>query len=101
MADSHDRLNQRTVMRFVRSPEVLEITGLSRATIWRLRRAGKFPQPHRISPGAVGWDSMAIQGWIQATLAAPALPHSEASCSRPISNSEHPASCREIRTDGV
>ena len=29
--------------------------GLSRTTIWRLRRAGEFPQPIRLSANAVGW----------------------------------------------
>ena len=31
--------------RVVRLPEVLEITGLSRTTIWRRERDGSFPRP--------------------------------------------------------
>ena len=34
--------------------------GLSRTTIWRLRRAGEIPQPIRISPNAVGWPAHVI-----------------------------------------
>src|SRR5438045_835999 len=54
-------------MRFVRLREVLQTTGLSRTTIWRMARIGMFPRPYRISPGAVGWDSTDIEAWIQAT----------------------------------
>ena len=38
--------------------------GLSRTTIWRLRRAGKIPQPIRISPNAVGWPAHVITEWL-------------------------------------
>ncbi|MYB44181.1 MAG: AlpA family phage regulatory protein [Acidimicrobiia bacterium] len=34
--------------RVVRLPEVLEITGLSRTTIWRRERDGSFPPPIRL-----------------------------------------------------
>ena len=34
--------------RMVRLPEVLEITGLSRTTIWRRERDGSFPPPIRL-----------------------------------------------------
>lgn len=38
--------------------------GLSRTTIWRLRRAGEIPQPVRISPNAVGWPVHVITEWL-------------------------------------
>ena len=69
-ASSHTLVSSGGELRFIRLHEVLHITGLSRATIWRLRRAGSFPQPHRISPGAIGWDSVAIQEWIRTTMGA-------------------------------
>ena len=40
--------------------------GLSRTTIWRLRRAGQFPQPIRLSANAVGWPARAIDEWLTA-----------------------------------
>lgn len=37
---------------------------LSRTTIWRLRRAGEFPQPIRLSANAVGWPAHVIDEWL-------------------------------------
>lgn len=39
---------------------------LSRTTIWRLRRAGEFPQPLRLSANAVGWPAHVIDEWLAA-----------------------------------
>ena len=53
--------------RVVRLPEVVEITGLSRATIWRRERDGSFPRPIRLGgerTRAVGWREQDIYDWI-------------------------------------
>ena len=53
--------------RVVRLPEVLEITGLSRTTIWRRERDGSFPPPFRLGgerTRAVGWREQDIYDWI-------------------------------------
>ncbi|MDE0351214.1 MAG: AlpA family phage regulatory protein [bacterium] len=53
--------------RVVRLPEVLEITGLSRTTIWRRERDGSFPSPIRLGgerTRAVGWREQDIYDWI-------------------------------------
>jgi len=53
--------------RVVRLPEVLEITGLSRTTIWRRERDGSFPSPFRLGgerTRAVGWREQDIYDWI-------------------------------------
>ena len=53
--------------RVVRLPEVLEITGLSRTTIWRREREGSFPAPFRLGgegTRAVGWREQDIYDWI-------------------------------------
>lgn len=50
--------------RIIRSKEVQEITGLSRTTIWRLERAGKFPARVALSSSIVGWRSSDIIQWI-------------------------------------
>ena len=52
-------------MKMLRTPEVLEITGLSRVTLWRKERAGTFPQRLRLSDNAVGWDSEEISSWLK------------------------------------
>jgi prophage regulatory protein len=44
--------------------------GLSRPTVWRLVKQGKFPKPIRLtSAHAVGWLSSEVQAWIQARIA--------------------------------
>ena len=53
--------------RVVRLPEALEITGLSRTTIWRRERDGSFPPPIRLGgehTRAVGWREQDIYDWI-------------------------------------
>lgn len=50
---------------FLRFPDVRRKTGdLGRTTIWRLEKAGLFPQRRRISAGAVGWLKSEIDTWI-------------------------------------
>jgi len=44
--------------------EVLNITGLSRTTLWRLERTGKFPQRLRLSMNRVGWRKEEVDEWI-------------------------------------
>jgi prophage regulatory protein len=50
--------------RLVRLAEVLERTGLSRTTIWRLERSSKFPRRRRLGLRAVGWLSSEIEEWV-------------------------------------
>ncbi|PKN20023.1 MAG: hypothetical protein CVU71_06585 [Deltaproteobacteria bacterium HGW-Deltaproteobacteria-6] len=40
------------------------ITCLSKTTIWRLERIGKFPRRLRLSPGAVGYRRTDIESWL-------------------------------------
>lgn len=58
--DSHDVPD-----RILRAKEVQEITGLSRTTIWRLERAGKFPARVPLTASNVGWRQVDIQEWIR------------------------------------
>ena len=53
--------------RIVRLSDVLEMTGLSRTTIWRRERDGSFPKSIRLGgPGtrAMGWREQDIHDWI-------------------------------------
>jgi prophage regulatory protein len=52
------------VTRLLRKSEVCRRVTLSAPTIWRLERAGKFPQSIRISPGAVAWRESDIEALI-------------------------------------
>ena len=48
----------------VGTERVTRMTGLSRTTIWRLERAGKFPQHLRLSSHRIGWYRDEIEEWI-------------------------------------
>lgn len=56
--------------RVVRHHALPPITGLSTATIYRLIRAGKFPQSFPLSEHAVGFDLEEIEAWVEARKAA-------------------------------
>ena len=53
------------VDRLIKLPEVVEITGLSRSTIYRLRKLGKFPEQVRVGSRAVRWWLSEILDWIK------------------------------------
>ncbi len=52
-------------MQILRTHDVLELTGLSRTTIWRLERGGRFPTRFRLSENSVGWDKDEVLEWIK------------------------------------
>jgi prophage regulatory protein len=52
--------------RVMRRAEVEKKTGIKRAHIYRLMRAGQFPKRLRIGVRAVGWDSVEVEQWIAA-----------------------------------
>jgi len=51
--------------RFLREPQVKDITGLSRTSRWRMERERLFPKRRQISPGAIGWLESEITKWIE------------------------------------
>jgi predicted DNA-binding transcriptional regulator AlpA len=53
-----------TTCRLLRLPEVIEITGLERDTIYRYIREGRFPRQRRISERASGWRDDEIAAWV-------------------------------------
>jgi predicted DNA-binding transcriptional regulator AlpA len=50
--------------RLLRLPQVVEITGLGRDTIYRYIREGRFPRQRRISERASGWREDEIGAWV-------------------------------------
>lgn len=50
--------------KFLRRPEVENLTGLSRSTIYSMISNGEFPKPVRIGRRAVAWRESVIQSWI-------------------------------------
>jgi len=52
--------------RFLRLPEVLELTGLSRSTIYRGSTDGSFPAAVPLTKRAVGWKASEVEAWCKA-----------------------------------
>ena len=53
--------------RIMRIPEVVELTGLSKTTIWRQVRSGDFPAPVRLGSLAtrsIGWREGDVGRWL-------------------------------------
>ena len=51
--------------RFLRIAEVQKITGLSKGTLWRQERTGRFPKRRSIGMHAVGWLESEVMAWLQ------------------------------------
>ncbi len=49
----------------LRRKEVERITGISRSTIYRLVKSGKFPRPVILSTGSVRWRQSTVDFWMQ------------------------------------
>lgn len=59
--------NQKTAGRVVRLPQIIELTGMSRSTIWRLSRDDPyFPKPFALAKNITVWDQAEVLSWIDA-----------------------------------
>ena len=63
--------NERTnpPIRFLRLPEVMKRTGLSRSTIYVRLAAGCFPRPVALGSRAVGWIEAEVEEWVAERIA--------------------------------
>ena len=50
--------------RLLRREEVETRCGIARTTIYRLMRAGQFPEPVKVGPRAVRWPASEIEDWV-------------------------------------
>ena len=50
---------------FLRTRDVLRVTSLSRATLYRRIAAWRFPAPVHLGGRACGWSTSALQDWIR------------------------------------
>jgi len=50
-------------MKFLRIRQVMQVTGLSPMTIYRLELAGKFPKRRQLSENSVAWLESDIAAW--------------------------------------
>ena len=53
-------------MNILSPSEVVKRTGLSRVTLWRLEKSGKFPKRVNMTDSRVGWIETDIDNWIEA-----------------------------------
>ncbi|WP_410922038.1 helix-turn-helix transcriptional regulator [Pseudomonas aeruginosa] len=54
--------------RIMRLKEVEALTGFKHSSIYAFMKDGTFPKNVRIGPRAMGWDSWAIEDWLEARL---------------------------------
>jgi prophage regulatory protein len=52
-------------MKFLRIRQVMQLTGLSRMTIYRLELAGEFPKRRQLSKNSVAWLDTDIIQWAE------------------------------------
>lgn len=52
-------------MKVLRWREVEERIGVSRSTLWRWVRDGRFPPGVRLGPNAVGWVETEVDAWLE------------------------------------
>lgn len=50
--------------RFLRLPEVEQLTGYKRSSIYRLAKDGEFPSPIRLGGRASAWLEHEVQEWM-------------------------------------
>jgi prophage regulatory protein len=70
----------------LRLPQLQEILGISRATIYRYVNSGKLPAPVKLSAKCVAWRASAINQWL-ATLDARTIQNGNEGNGRPIGSS--------------
>ena len=51
--------------RIFRLPDVMELTGLGRGSIYRLAKLGRFPKPVKLSDRASGWRETDLNAWLE------------------------------------
>lgn len=51
-------------MKFLRIRQVMQLTALSRMTIYRLELAGEFPKRRQLSHNSVAWREEDISRWV-------------------------------------
>ena len=50
--------------KILRLPDVVEVTGLGRSTIYAKVAQGQFPKPIKLGDRAVGWVDAEIYDWV-------------------------------------
>lgn len=67
-------------MRILRLKDVIEKTGLARATVYKYMAAGTFPKPIPLGGRSVGWVDSEVHSWILDAVQERDYQHSLTSC---------------------
>ena len=54
-----------TEQHVIRIQELMQITGVSRSSIWRWVKSGDLPPPIALGPNCIGWLSAEIYKWLE------------------------------------
>jgi prophage regulatory protein len=65
-----EQSNAGVPVRLIRLPEVCNRVGLSRASIYVLIDAGKFPRQRKLAANSVAWVDREVDAWIAERIAA-------------------------------
>lgn len=57
-------------MKVIRIAQVIAVTGLSKATIYRYMDKGVFPRPIKLGEHSVGWIEEEVIAWIESRVQA-------------------------------
>lgn len=82
--------------RILRLPEVVEVTGIPQASLYRRMGEKTFPRPVRLGKNSVGWRQSAIQAWLDSLKEVTETAQEDGSENRP----RHPAARRPTRQPG-
>ena len=55
-------------LRFMRMREVIEMVGVSRATIYRWMDAGDFPRSIALGGNSIAWSEKSVQEWMESQI---------------------------------
>lgn len=64
MSNQYTGLVNNLVGRMIPKSEVINLTGLSKSTIYSYIQQGKFPAPIKLGIRRVGWLEAEVMGWI-------------------------------------
>jgi len=85
--------------RLIRMPELEVLTGLSRATIYRLIRQGRFVAPVALAANSRGWFASQVRAWQEGLRPTGAKPASETEAEPPARQKRN-RSLRDSRKSG-
>ena len=57
-------MSQEKSFKYLRLPQVLGLTGISKPTVYRLMKSGGFPKNYKLAERIVAWKDDEVQAWM-------------------------------------